>query len=744
MATINSKRAAVKTGPNIGTGTPGSPGSGSVAVQDEGTQVAARAARLNFTGAGVTATSDGDGGVNVDIPGGGAAAQSVSAETTLSVTTSATAGDATFAVFADTACTELVIDNNTGVDIEAQRGGTGPAVLIPAGQRRRIVGLSNANQIGVRRAAYTDNIARTVTVVARTLTSTQTFTVAGSLSVPISSGGGNTAVGALACTAVEIINMTGKRITWRIGTTAARSEIRHGESVIVRGITNANQINLQPFDSVAQQFLRPVVVIGYSGSTVPQSSLYERPVLHAAQRLHIDSANYPALWETGNYVTLAEQGDTRRTLRPRNQVLLASFPTVAGSTLSQAAACADVTTGEILYGTSAVEYTQSSANAVALFAPAAALAAGVDVTNSDIHIEISLPDNAGVNYGGANLLSALAIELHSAGSPSAATADYHSVSLSSFTAGFIRVDTRAGGAIIKFAVPIGLFASVGTGATLTAITWARFRLTGGGAGAVGCKFRPHSIKAIRKARTKAAVVFLFDDLHIGQYTNALPILARYGYPACLGIDTVAKMGQTGFMTPAQIRTLHQHHGWQAVGQVMGGGASLLTVDTDTGQEYALSQAAQYKLAMKALGVSDTQDFSRGSSAFNSASPGGIAFDNLPVLKRLFRCSVEFLGGNNTTPPWSVPETVPFGDPYFIRRINMSGFTAGTWAQRWQEHLDQAIAHKGVAVYGAHSEFNTAGSEGLTALATFVEYIRTQELAGNVDVLTLAQLIESAY
>lgn len=54
-----------------GTKVSGSPsgGSGSVAVQDEGTQVAAGAARLNFRGAGVTASSDGAGGVNVDIPG---------------------------------------------------------------------------------------------------------------------------------------------------------------------------------------------------------------------------------------------------------------------------------------------------------------------------------------------------------------------------------------------------------------------------------------------------------------------------------------------------------------------------------------------------------------------------------------------------------------------------------------------------------------------------------------------------
>lgn len=79
--------------------TPGS-GSGSVAVQDEGTQVAAAAARLNFRGAGVTASSDGAGGVNVDIPGGGSSGGivSVTADLTINAANAATYNGKTLSI----------------------------------------------------------------------------------------------------------------------------------------------------------------------------------------------------------------------------------------------------------------------------------------------------------------------------------------------------------------------------------------------------------------------------------------------------------------------------------------------------------------------------------------------------------------------------------------------------------------------------------------------------------------------
>jgi hypothetical protein len=693
-------------------------------------------ATVNSAGLVLTCGLKGDTGA-----AGAAAGGVVSSETTVAVTTTSTASDATFAVFADTPCTEIELENDTSVEFEYQRGGTGNTIVIQPGQNRRVTGITNANQIGVRRVDHASGLSRTITVTARALTSTEVFVVAGILNTTISSGGGNTQLATLACTALEIINTSGKMITWRIGTTAAYRRLKNGESVIVRGITNANQVYIKPYDSVAS-FTRPITVECFtSGLVAPLNSTRSARQIHSGARIMLDDGNYPAqLGQERMFVSVLEQGDQKSTLLPKEVKPLVFFSTVAGATLSHAGACTDSTAGELMFGTTALEYTQPGPSTDAYFAPAAALATGFDVTGNDIHIEYAFPDNAGVNYGVTANLDLFSIELYSAGTPASPGSDFHTASIGSSAQGFMKVDTRRGGTIVSFSVPIENFTAAGAGATLTAITWARFRARGS-ASAAGSKFRPYSIKAIKKARTKAAIFFLFDDLHIGQYTNALPILAKYNYPACIGIDTVTKMGQTNFITPQQLVTLHQKFGWQIVGQVQGGQGAGTTTDTAISAEHAIEQMARYKAQMKALGISGTQDFSRGSSSFHSNS--GPLYDNWPTLKRGFRTSVEFFGGNNANPPFPHGETAPFGDPYAIRRVNMGGFTATTLATRWQNHIDQAVATKGVAGFGAHSEFNSAG-EALTALATTVEYIRTLEIAGTAEVLTLDQICKTSY
>jgi hypothetical protein len=67
----------------------------------------------------------------------------------LTLTTNATG--TTFTAFANTACVALDIVNNTGTTIEYRRGATGTAMQIPTGSARLVVGITNANQIDVRR-----------------------------------------------------------------------------------------------------------------------------------------------------------------------------------------------------------------------------------------------------------------------------------------------------------------------------------------------------------------------------------------------------------------------------------------------------------------------------------------------------------------------------------------------------------------------------------------------------------------
>lgn len=56
-----------------------------------------------------------------------------------------------WATFAAQACTALDLVNNSGTTIEYRRGGTGAAMPIPTGTARMIIGITNANEISIRR-----------------------------------------------------------------------------------------------------------------------------------------------------------------------------------------------------------------------------------------------------------------------------------------------------------------------------------------------------------------------------------------------------------------------------------------------------------------------------------------------------------------------------------------------------------------------------------------------------------------
>jgi|GEM_PF-3252944 hypothetical protein len=86
--------------------------------------------------------------------------------TIMSVTTAAVG--ANWTAFAAQACTSLDLVNNSGTTIEYRRGAAGVGMPIPTGSARMIIGITNANQIQVRR---TDLSATQVTVQAEALSS---------------------------------------------------------------------------------------------------------------------------------------------------------------------------------------------------------------------------------------------------------------------------------------------------------------------------------------------------------------------------------------------------------------------------------------------------------------------------------------------------------------------------------------------------------------------------------------------
>lgn len=80
---------------------------------------------------------------------------------------STAASGATYTPFGSQACVALDIVNNTGTTIEYRRGGAGTAMQIPTGAARMVIGITNANQIDVRR---TDTSNTQVTLQAEAIT----------------------------------------------------------------------------------------------------------------------------------------------------------------------------------------------------------------------------------------------------------------------------------------------------------------------------------------------------------------------------------------------------------------------------------------------------------------------------------------------------------------------------------------------------------------------------------------------
>lgn len=88
-----------------------------------------------------------------------------------SVTTAAVGGN--FAILSAAACLQVTVRNKgvyssgslvAAVDIEVQQGGAGTVIMIPAGEDYTFYGLTDASNLGVRRA---DNSNSTVTVLYR-------------------------------------------------------------------------------------------------------------------------------------------------------------------------------------------------------------------------------------------------------------------------------------------------------------------------------------------------------------------------------------------------------------------------------------------------------------------------------------------------------------------------------------------------------------------------------------------------
>ena len=134
------------------------PGTGATIAADEIAGVLHQRVKLGIGDDGVAVDVSATNPMPVSVPLAGSA-------TILTLTTNATG--TTWTAFGSQACNALDLTNSTSVALEYRRSGAGNGMQVLSGASRLIVGISNANEIEVRRV---DTSNTQVTIQAEALT----------------------------------------------------------------------------------------------------------------------------------------------------------------------------------------------------------------------------------------------------------------------------------------------------------------------------------------------------------------------------------------------------------------------------------------------------------------------------------------------------------------------------------------------------------------------------------------------
>ncbi len=315
--------------------------------------------------------------------------------------------------------------------------------------------------------------------------------------------------------------------------------------------------------------------------------------------------------------------------------------------------------------------------------------------------------------GGATNLDRFSIQLHSAGTAAAPSANYHQLEPFGAGIGALKsVTTQAAndttpGRKLRLGIATAQLTLAGTGANLAAIN--RVVITVRSKASVPVvKFRIGALRYQPNPMIKAAAIIGFDDIYASLYTTAFPLLQAAGlpfviYPGAIQVD----LGAPGRCTLAQLLEM------QAAG-------AEIAYQAWTGENIAMTQAdidamkAQYA-AWGFVGSNAGSWHSSIGPEHPLALPYKQNFDEVRTHKN----------PNGAPPPITLGETYPPGDTSVVRGLNAE-FTnpAGYLAA----HIAQAKANKGVARFNFHNN--------LTNLPALIDLVKNDP---DVAVTTPARL-----
>jgi len=646
----------------------------------------------------------------------------------ITLTTSATPTAGAFAVFPSATCTALRITADK-VALEYQRGGSGAVHLIEAGETKHILGITNANQIGVRRRDYaTANVTTQVTVVvAEPLTSLAAYSVT-NLAVVNPSGSTYTAFASTACTSLWLLNRSRVDINYKIGAAGAARELKRGRGVWIDGLTNANQVTVLAFDNQGATVLaeayngaRPMFATNYelAQEVSPTAIIRVGDVSGGNMDMDIEMATL-----ISNFSPF-----TRWTARGRS---LARYDVAANVTLVGTG----ITVADVAPTESAKQTTQNPLNASSarLAVRATWGSTQTGVFKSSIGGQPSGIDvTGGYIFNGSKLVSgtpsAVELRLYNDTLNGSSDAIYYSLA--------VTADLNNGLANIyghnARSFPVSKFVSVGGAAagTLTAVNRAALVVTG----TTGMVVQLEDIKFVVPAFDRAHFYITFDDTYASSLREIEKTMSTYGFPGCFYFSPLAStLGNGGGdrIHPTDALGAQNMKGWQICSQDyrLEGNYDSTALEYKTGIAKTLALANM--LGFDCDGVRDGSIFGGGTN--NGGEP------KIYHADPQFLASIRRFDNSSTTSGDVFPfvDTMPPGDPYNLRALNGSswaGMSLGSSAvaARWQAYAQQVIDNKGMGFLSFHNDSNSAENAG--ALAIFLPWLNSQVAAGTIYVTT---------
>ena len=440
--------------------------------------------------------------------------------------------------------------------------------------------------------------------------------------------------------------------------------------------------------------------------------------------------------ETGDSYPLGALGQFKNPRKP-GLLRLALWDKVSNVGGTGAAKCTDDATLTPLVGSSAVRFQASAAGTYNF--SSLAVRAAVDMTNGAIHFTYKKPTVNGVAFN-LSSLSTVRIELHYEGTPAAPSANFISASIAG--------DIKARGKIYDtwqcYSISTADITTLNGTATLankSAITHVIVTLIYTSASQNVVYFG--ALDYVPNAKNKATLVLTFDDsLRDGVIDYVLPILAKYNIPAVIFADPLLyKDTQTGIayaknntalLSLKELKQL-QAHGWQIASQ-----------RHSFEGDYPMSLDEFF--AFNACNMRDRQRlglFGGEDGSFYGGVYSNVTSDSIEMCKGLYRTMSEYIFN-----PLSISETLPFGDPYSLRRQGFNQFgnnTAANVGTNTMLAVTRGVNTKGLIEFGFHDEFTLKGNSNNQAMVdankaafeAIIAYVVANPTL--IEVCTLAEL-----